>query len=368
MLSGDLIFTTNNSILLNRLRDVPAILCIQRKAKKQQVDEDSLIKANRSGFGDEIGKITNRITSMFDVLSNYKVGSKEYEELTYRITCGQHFQQNSIDAIKGIIAEPMPKTWYTKQRYKEDDTREEADIDFENSICVHRKPYFMIYIYPDLRREYNNFVKKAKVCGLFDFRQNIDEMRNLSHLTEEQQNFLEYYDAYFPVLDGNCTMNRLCHMVECEFTGYVSELKKNSNFDYSVLKSDVEYSVKSFREIKGIYEEYQAEILQMRPKNNTKSAREIYNESLVGLNEQYRQRCVEACNNKYELCNIILDLCYSTKKSKAFAWEMCGDVIIENLLRRNSGTLHYLEKDKNGTIEYQGERFAEKEMVMSDYT
>lgn len=48
-------------------------------------------------FGSEIGSITNRSTSMFDVLAQYEEGSPEYEELMYRIKCSIQYQQNSID-------------------------------------------------------------------------------------------------------------------------------------------------------------------------------------------------------------------------------------------------------------------------------
>ena len=65
-------------------------------------------KSNKDGFGDKIGSITNRITSMFDVLAGQEVGSKEYNTLMYRIMCGQHYQQNAIDRIKGIKFVDMP--------------------------------------------------------------------------------------------------------------------------------------------------------------------------------------------------------------------------------------------------------------------
>ena len=49
-------------------------------------------------FGSEIGAITNRSTSMFDVLAKFEPGSREYEELMYRIICSIQYQQNSIKA------------------------------------------------------------------------------------------------------------------------------------------------------------------------------------------------------------------------------------------------------------------------------
>ena len=59
--------------------------------------EELLVKANLASFGDDIGKTTNYITSMYDVQAQYEPGSVEYETLAYRIQSGQLFQQNCIN-------------------------------------------------------------------------------------------------------------------------------------------------------------------------------------------------------------------------------------------------------------------------------
>lgn len=94
---GDLIFTTNNSVLLNNHRKTLPLLCVQRKAPKTIPTEENIIASNIAGFGDDIGAITNRVTSMYDVQASFAPGSREYETLAYRIQCGQLFQQNAID-------------------------------------------------------------------------------------------------------------------------------------------------------------------------------------------------------------------------------------------------------------------------------
>lgn len=91
---GDLVMLTDNKVLVENLVELPAIMCVQRKAKKCVPTEEDLIQSNIDSFGDDIGKITNRITSMFDVIAQFEKGTKEYEVLDYRIKCGQLFQQN----------------------------------------------------------------------------------------------------------------------------------------------------------------------------------------------------------------------------------------------------------------------------------
>jgi hypothetical protein len=91
---GDMVMLTDNDVLVRNLRELPALMCVQRKAKKVVVTEADAIQSNIDSFGDDIGRTTNWITAMFDVQAQFEKGSPEYEELDYRIKCGQLFQQN----------------------------------------------------------------------------------------------------------------------------------------------------------------------------------------------------------------------------------------------------------------------------------
>lgn len=92
-----MIFTTDNRVLVECHKQLPALMCAQKKAKKCIPTEEDIIRSNIASFGDDIGKITNHITSMFDVIAQYDKGSPEYEALDYRIKCGQKYQQDAID-------------------------------------------------------------------------------------------------------------------------------------------------------------------------------------------------------------------------------------------------------------------------------
>ena len=55
-------------------------------------------------------------------------------------------------------------------------------------------------------------------------------------------------------------------------------------------------------------------------------------------------------------------MCYSKSKySKQFAWDICGEVFIQNLLRRKNYKISYPTLDDNGNIEYLGMKFSMKE-------
>ena len=93
---GDLVMLKDNKVLVEKLEQLPALMCAQRRATKTIPLEPDFIRSNIESFGNDIGQTTNWITIMFDVLAVYPPESEEYKVLSYRIQCGQLYQQNSI--------------------------------------------------------------------------------------------------------------------------------------------------------------------------------------------------------------------------------------------------------------------------------
>ncbi|MCQ2543409.1 MAG: RNA dependent RNA polymerase [Lachnospiraceae bacterium] len=358
---GDIFLTTDNKVLVDNWESTPTIMCVQNSAEKFVVTENLLRDSNKKGFGSKVGAITNRVTSMFDMLPLFDKDSDEYKTLIYRIKCGQLYQQSDIDAVKGAITKPMPKYWYQRIKPKEGEELTEEDI-FNNSICVDKKPYFFRYIYPDINKKYIHYTSNSEHKCAFLFDCSIDELLQKSEFTEEELDYIKYYHKYFPVNDNGCTMNKLCHMVEDEFKGYASKIKAESEFDYTILKSDCDYNVITYEEIKRLYGEYTREKMTLSEKMNTfKVLKEDFVKELNEIKSYYKRKCEETCSSSEELCNIVIDLCYVHNKSKAFAWDVSVDQIIKNLLDKNNNTLNYLTQSDDGSIEYDGVLFERKE-------
>lgn len=358
---GDMYFLTDNKVLVENTLSLPTIMCIQRKAAKKIIEEKDLIVANKNGFGEEIGKITNRITSMFDVQSQYQPGSQEYEVLSYRIMCGQHYQQCAIDKIKGIVAKPMPKEWYNRDANKiqEDDALEEiARKKFNNKIVADKKPYFMRYIYPDLMIKYNTYIRNADRKTLRQFGMSVKELQHKKNKTPEEKEFLRYYEIKLPISDHPCVQNKICKRFEQEFDGYLKQNPPLVDFDFTMLKTDLPYSRTQYKAISDLKLQYQKKVQDFV--TDAYYRRIDPDDAAVGramLLRNFRQRCAEICSNEEQLCNIVLDMCYKNNKSKQFAWDICGTQIIENLLNKKDRKLHFPVMDENGSIEFGGKRF-----------
>ncbi len=109
MKDGDLVMLTDDETLVGCFTPLPAIVCAQRRAAKKLVTEEDIVTSNVNSFGDEIGKITNRVTSMYEVQARYDKDSPEYRELDYRIKCGQLLQQDFSFAISPLAQKCVRK-------------------------------------------------------------------------------------------------------------------------------------------------------------------------------------------------------------------------------------------------------------------
>ncbi len=362
---GDLFFTTNNPVLLKNTKQTLPIQCVQRTAEKKQITEEDLIRANKDSFGDEIGGTTNKITTMFDIMAQFPKDSLEYKTLAYRIKCGQLYQQNAIDKTKGIKANSMPLEWYSSSANKiapEDDESVKKQKLFNLSILADKKPYFMNYVYPNDMKKYKNYIKNSSEKCIIQFGLTIEELKCKIDKAREEKEFLHYFNVLMPNSINDCTMNKICWLIEAEFENYINNSKLYyPEFDYSILKSKVEYDKRTYNQIFKLYKEYVNKLrdyLQQATQLRLDQQEATVHKSV--LKQEFQKKALALCSNQYELCNIVIDICYSSNKSKQFAWDICGDVITENLLKANDYKIKYLEQNDNGDIEFCGEYFSKK--------
>lgn len=255
----------------------------------------------------------------------------------------------------------MPKTWYSREANlveENDDDLTAAKKEFNRRIAADKKPYFMRYIYPDLMKKYNTYLTNANKKALRKFGVTVDGLLKEESLTDEQVDFLDYFYKKLPVSDHDCIQNKICKRFEQEFDGYVRRNPPPVEFDYTILKSNTEYTRSQYGQIQSLYHEYMQKVQDFMTDAYYK--RVDQDDVVVGkalLLRDFRAECEKVCNNSEQLCDIVLDLCYHSNKSKQFAWDMCGEQIIENLLKRNGRTLSFPIEDEDGEIRFCGKYF-----------
>lgn len=360
---GDAVINTCFPVIVENTKELPAVVCVQRKAPKCIPSEDDIMQSNINSFGNAVGEVTNKITTMFEVQARYPKDSREYRILDYRIKCGQLYQQNSIDKTKGIEAKPMPSTWYnwiSNKISKAENTSQKKEFWFNRKLIADKKPYFMQYIYPAEKAKMNQYIKKNNEKCIMRFRITLDELLSKNNRTDDEEKFINCYYNRMPLGIAPCTVNKICWKIEDLFDN--TEWINNDNFDYSILKCDIEYTKQLYNKIKKIYERYKRETanyMQYAKSERIKSDERQMQKYI--FKEQFKRQCLEQCPNEEYLCNIVLDLCYSkSKHSKQFAWDICGDMFIQNLLKRHNYMITYPTLDENGDIEFNGMNFSMK--------
>lgn len=268
----------------------------------------------------------------------------------------------------------MPQEWYSLRDCivkEEDDEETRKRKEFNYRIAAYRKPYFMIYVYPDLKSDFTNYRKNNEKSAIRHFCMNgvrsLDDLAEKKDKTPEMESFFEYYSRQKPVGENNCVVNRIAKLFESEFNGALNKIAKQMNasdFDYSILKSGTTYSKSNYQRIEQIYREYQQKISHFQARKKTEKIDEFDSFlQMQTLTEWFKGECYQVCNNEEEMCDIVVDICYRNEKSKQFAWAICGDVIIENLLQRNGRRISYpLVTDKNGEFNYGGFPFIMREI------
>ena len=255
----------------------------------------------------------------------------------------------------------MPKEWYDRHAVRKMDmsTAENRRLhDLYLRTLADKKPYFMMYIYPDLMRRYNRYIHNASKKCIRKFRITLAELLSKKRRTQEEELFVKHYLYRMPVGIGDCVMNKICRRIETAFTGFLRLKNSESEFDYRLLKYDEDYCLTQYNDIFDLYREYvkrTQEYMQFAERERLDDD-ELFSQRSLMMRD-FKLGCDIACPNRKQLCNIVLDICYSHSHSKQFAWDICGNEIIENLLARNDYTIHYPTMDETGDIQFGGKTF-----------
>jgi len=206
--------------------------------------------------------------------------------------------------------------------------------------------------------EYKTYIRNSKCQSIRTFDKDIDALLDTNSLSEKESEFLKWYYVKMPVGIGSCTSNLLCNAIESILDVQKIVWKNStSEFDYSIYKSNAEYSKSQRSNVKRMYEEYHKKWIDMvvLNKREHKDTKAIMWKK-VCLMKAARRNMLTVCDEE-SLCNILLDLTYGSGHANSVVWDICGKQIIKNLLRKNNNARIRIRRNKNGTIEYQGDMY-----------
>lgn len=311
----------------------------------------SILACDESKYN--IGSCINKITSMFSKRSEFEVGSEEYEEMNSRLLLGLMISQGYIDFKKnGTVVMDMPEHWYKLDACKND---------WERKLCADKKPYFLATYKPKKNKskfktnfkDYKQTMEIIHTRAVAHWGITGEELLSMSkdELTDEQAEFVEYYTNMCEVyLRDNSTQHRLCIATE-DAIGKLSYTDNIVNCKHLFKDERVKNNPKVTKEVRNLYEKYTKDIANIHATDVDENGfscidilrQELYAD-LVGLHEDI-----------VVVYNSFVDVVYSTKSTLLF--ELFGDMVIDNLARKNNYEMRIPVADDNGGYEYQSKRF-----------
>lgn len=244
--------------------------------------------------------------------------------------------------------------------FKIEDDDDEATIrdkQINANIAAEIKPWFFIYRYSQLKSELDKYMKSVKSNCKIRFGKSLDSLYSSEVKSEEEEAFIYNYEKYMPVSRAAGTMNRICWRIEEEFN--TTDVLPSVEFDYSILKSSVEYTQEEYDAVKSLYDEYNKNMqLFLKGVKKNDSSKEERDTFISQLTENFSDKCSAVCLDSEVLANILIDVCYTSNKNKSFAWDIAGEQIFKNVLKNNNNTINYPIKDDNGDIEFCGNKFS----------
>lgn len=365
----DIIATTDDEVVISSTYvDELPVLYEPPKVKKEIIKLNKLGAVDKFVASSNIGGTTNTYTAMkalmADIRDVYGEDSIEYETLNNRFRAAPVFQNRQIDKGKiGQAVKEIPKRYLKYQPIKDDDDIEIVKRkDLDNKIFVDKKPYFFIYIYPQVKSDYTQYYKKNNASCANKFNMSLDELLKKDNKTDEQIEFCENFNKYSPVYMGNCEMNMICKYME-QFSDEMKVFNSDIEFDWGVyLNPNVNFYDNEYEKTIKAVEETMKEISLMN-KNSLIATSGKFDKDIGSKidnnNTVFEDNLNNLCINRYRLVNYLVKIFYENHNSynKSLLWDNYGDIVFENVLNKSDNEAKIPIRDKNGSLQYKYDNY-----------
>lgn len=263
---------------------------------------------------------------------------------------------------KGLVVKDFPEHWTKWQNPdKPNDKFTKEEIEFNNKLLIEKRPYFMKYLYPKYKVEYNEHRKRYDYLCYRLYGIHIDELLNLENKTDEQIELAEKYNRFNPFLETDCPMNNICRYMEKEVAEIkINAKKKSPDYIFDILfNKNIEITEDQIKEMEKVYKRYKKRNSQNKNMKNTLKAEGEnlqVREELFDLNFDYISDDIQRLANLAVYVNYYL----YPSSSKNFCWDLFGDGIVLNIYDNSNHNFKLPILDENGSIEYMGKKYENK--------
>lgn len=364
----DIVATTSDETVLKTVyeNELPVVYEAPKPESKLLTDDD-LFESDKFSFGSIIGSITNKSTSAYALIPTLKPESDELKTTMNRIRMCTKLQSAQIDKAKiGREVKGIPKTWLNYEKIKENDSAVERDRkNFNNKILLNRHPYFFRYLY----RDTNNKLKRHNEGYDISCRQlfgiSLNELLAKGRKTLEEQEYIDKYEEFMPVIDSDSPMNLICkHIESINFeirNNYVDETGIYKRLKLRDLDTKVDFEEVFNAAIERVDEFMEA--LKFLKALGIGGSDADGSEDIRGMISVVKENLEEICEDTSLLADVMVDIFYIHRKyNKSILWMMFGKDIFENTMKKKGNIIKFPLPDKEGDIEYLNDKFSVKEV------
>lgn len=361
---GDIAFSTDNKYFIKgaRREELP-IIYDKETVPLQKITLPNQIKCDLRGLDTKVGQITNYSTSMFSMLPLFEKEeyAEQYSEMIKRLKMCRMFQGQEIDKIKGTTPPSFPREWKYPEKIDENDTDEiKAEKYKYNSMVVKKKPYFFIYLYKTLMKDYKDYKNSFNNLSFKNYGMSLKNLMLKENKTDEEASFLRKYKKYSPVVETDCSMNILCkHIEDLEFN--ISYRNTSDSIIQKFYDKDFKCDDKILFKIYQLYREFKStkgykgvEALIENEGIKDEETTEIIKDIMYGIKDNIRERMDALVSSSSELFNYLVKMCekYNIKNYDVL-WDILKEDIIDVIPSANT----YVVKESLDGEEYLGKRY-----------
>lgn len=217
-----------------------------------------------------------------------------------------------------------------------------------------------MYNYDFERVKYNKFLEEVNSKTISLYGKTFNEMANSMDLDDESKRFVDYCVKKCPIDMSPSTMNKICWAIEDAFKNDNTDFP-DSQFDYTIYKSSNSTENQSYYDVKQLCDKYLDNVRELnRKKVCNEDERKILLDDKKQLLDTFKDDISMVCPNEIVLCDTLLDMCYLGSLPKNIVWDVCGDIIVRNMLKKNNYMITYPEKSENADFWCGGVKYINK--------
>jgi len=365
---GDIICTINNPIIMKSIISGLPIMYESQNVQKSIVDlrnDKEQVECQLNGYYSKLGFATNVSSSLYSMLEEYSVSSREHDTILKRLKIGRVIQGEIIDSVKGLKVPEFRNHWVKYKKITKDMTEEEAEKHkFNNSIVCEIRPAFFRFLYPHYMSRYNKEIKKYNIYSHLNFKKSFSEILKADEKTKDEDRMIQTYRHHSFFLDNDSAVNRLSDYMRANL-GLIGKYSAKSakESDYSLLKNKEHVLDKySLKQMKDYLQEYKAFKKGLRH-----GIQNSYSTIDAFLSYLRKECSLNISSNETELADYAIEVTYGDELSMIeFAWKMFPQGIINNIMHSSSGILKIPVEDEEGDIEYLWKKYSVKEFSLEE--